>query len=322
MSKRTANRYFWPTVWAVALHLGVAALSLVTLPRGEATPESSAIVQARLISTETRTDKAQQVEAPPAAAGNQPAKPAPEPRSEPAPPKEQKQKLEQKIIDQARDMATQRKQKALEQAKASARAEAERRTEKARQKAREAAERKKERAQAEARRKREAAEKAAAEQAAQEKAEKARQKREAEEKRRQAQAAKERAEQQKREREAAEAALQRKLEGEQQAAAKARQAEKAANSFIAVVRSAVEQAWRIPPRAGDHMRATVRVRLGPSGEVLAATVAQSSGSDGFDNAAVQAVEAAAPFAELLDLPSAQQAELRRFNLRFTPGEIR
>jgi colicin import membrane protein len=116
--------------------------------------------------------------------------------------------------------------------------------------------------------------------------------------------------------------MQRQLEGEKEAAAKARQAEKAANGFIAIVRRAVEQAWLIPAGASDSMSATLSVRLGPSGEVLAVTVVTTSGDNSFDRSAVQAVEQAAPFIELRDLPAAQQSELRQFNLRFTPGDVR
>ncbi|KPQ21551.1 MAG: Tol system membrane anchored protein TolA [Halomonas sp. HL-93] len=116
--------------------------------------------------------------------------------------------------------------------------------------------------------------------------------------------------------------MQRQLEGEAQAAAEAQQAEEAANSFLTIVKRAVEQAWIIPSEASDSMSATLQVRLGPSGEVLATSVVSSSGDSNFDRSAMQAVEHAAPFGELRELPTEQQRNLRQFNLRFTPGDVR
>ncbi len=116
--------------------------------------------------------------------------------------------------------------------------------------------------------------------------------------------------------------MQRQLAGEAEAAANAQQAQQAANSFINIVRRAVEQAWVIPPGASNSMSATIQVRLGPSGELLATSVVTSSGDSAFDRSAMQAVEHAAPFGELRDLPADQQRNLRQFNLRFTPGDVR
>ncbi|PXX88862.1 cell envelope integrity protein TolA, partial [Halomonas heilongjiangensis] len=122
--------------------------------------------------------------------------------------------------------------------------------------------------------------------------------------------------------EEAEAALQRAIEGESDAVANAQQGQEAANSFINLVRRAVEQAWVIPLNVPQGAAAEVSVRLGPSGELFTATIAQSSGDSAFDRSAVQAVEAAAPFSELRQLPAAVQRDYRQFNLRFRPGDVR
>ncbi|OUE38538.1 protein TolA, partial [Billgrantia desiderata SP1] len=145
--------------------------------------------------------------------------------------------------------------------------------------------------------------------------EEARRQREAEEQRR-------REEEARRAAEAASQGLDRAIEGESDAVANARQAQEAANSFINLVRRAVEQAWVIPPGAGGGLAATVQVQLGPSGELFGATITQSSGDSSFDRSALQAVEAAAPFGELRQLPPAAQRDFRQFNLRFTPGDVR
>ncbi|MFW6346634.1 MAG: cell envelope integrity protein TolA, partial [Halomonas sp.] len=123
-------------------------------------------------------------------------------------------------------------------------------------------------------------------------------------------------------RRAAEEAMQRAIEGEREAAANARQGQEAANSFINLVRQAVEQAWVIPPNVSSGASVEVTVRLGPSGELFAASISQSSGDGAFDRSAIQAVESAAPFAELRQLPANLQRDYRQFTLRFRPGDVR
>ncbi|MFW6345980.1 MAG: protein TolA, partial [Halomonas sp.] len=54
--------YGLPTLFAVALHLGVVMFSVISLPANEPEPTSSSIVQATLVSTETVTDQAQRAE--------------------------------------------------------------------------------------------------------------------------------------------------------------------------------------------------------------------------------------------------------------------
>ena len=116
--------------------------------------------------------------------------------------------------------------------------------------------------------------------------------------------------------------MQRIIEGDSDAVSNAEQGAEAANGFIQLVRRAVEQAWVIPPNVGNGTTAEVEVRLGPSGEVFAVSIRRSSGDAAFDNSAIQAVESAAPFSELRDLPSGVQRDYRQFNLRFRPGDIR
>ncbi|MGO3354597.1 MAG: cell envelope integrity protein TolA, partial [Halomonas sp.] len=52
--------YKWPTVLAIGVHAAIVLFSLVSLPSRTAEPDSSSIVQATLVSTETFTDQAQQ----------------------------------------------------------------------------------------------------------------------------------------------------------------------------------------------------------------------------------------------------------------------
>ena len=76
--------YTWPTILAVAVHLLVVIFSLVKLPSMSAEPDSSSIVQATFVSTETFTDQAQQVTEQQAAMNNasEPEEPDPEPPSD------------------------------------------------------------------------------------------------------------------------------------------------------------------------------------------------------------------------------------------------
>ncbi|WP_148254016.1 cell envelope integrity protein TolA [Aidingimonas lacisalsi] len=122
--------------------------------------------------------------------------------------------------------------------------------------------------------------------------------------------------------EAASGSLDRAIAGEQDAIAQARQADEAANSFQNLVKRYVEQAWNVPPEADSGTVALVRLRLLPTGELVEANVIQRSGSDSFDRSVVRAVERAAPFREMQDLPPGAQRRFREFNLRFSPGEVR
>lgn len=89
--------------------------------------------------------------------------------------------------------------------------------------------------------------------------------------------------------EAAEAAMQRQIGGGDKPAG---------FTFINNVRRNVEQKWAIPDSADDSMSVTVKVRLGPAGEVLSTSIVTSSGNGAFDLSGIQAVENAAPFGEL------------------------
>jgi len=88
------------------------------------------------------------------------------------------------------------------------------------------------------------------------------------------------------------------------------------------VRSAVEQAWIVPPNLSSGVEALVRLTLLPTGELVNTQLVQSSGDAAFDRSVLQAVERAAPFREMQDLPPAAQRRFRDFNLRFKPGDVR
>jgi colicin import membrane protein len=140
-------------------------------------------------------------------------------------------------------------------------------------------------------------------QQAQQRLELARKKKEAEEKAKQQQEAQKRAaeaarlQEQQRQQKQALQSLQQQLEAEEKARAAAAQAARAAtvvDRYTALIKQRVSQSWSRPLGTAKGLQCTVRVRLTPSGEVLAATVVKSSGNPVFDRSVENAVYKAAP----------------------------
>ncbi|NOG32782.1 cell envelope integrity protein TolA [Halomonas sp. TBZ9] len=374
--------YGLPLILAVTLHALVVGLSVISLPSQDDTPESSSIVQATLVSTETFTDQAQQpFEQPTADVPEESQKttlPDPGPtaqdiateqaeaqrqREAEAEAQRQREAEAQRQREAEAEAQRQREAEAEAQRQREAEAEAQRQREAEAQRQREAEAQRQREAEAEAQRQREAEAEAQRQREAEAEAQRQREaeaeaqrQREAEaeaqrqrEAEAEAQRQRESEAQRQRQREAeaeaqrqreaeaqrqreAEAEAQRQREAEAQRlreaeearraaelAERARQAEQAQNSFTNIVKNLVEQAWIIPPGASNNAAVTLNIRLGPSGEVLATSVVSSSGDGSFDRSAQQAVEQAAPFSELRDVPAEFQRNLRQFNLRFTPG---
>ncbi|MFQ5761274.1 MAG: cell envelope integrity protein TolA, partial [Acidiferrobacterales bacterium] len=61
-----------------------------------------------------------------------------------------------------------------------------------------------------------------------------------------------------------------------------------------LIRQKVSRNWARPPGAQTGLQCTVRVRLVPSGDVLQATVAKTSGDERFDRSVENAVYKASP----------------------------
>ncbi|WP_019950286.1 cell envelope integrity protein TolA [Kushneria aurantia] len=353
--------YTLPILLAVGLHLAILIAGVVRWPQGEVTDTSNAVVQAELISLETATDQAQQARESRPQAQQGPEREQPEPAPAPEPPDNvaqeqaeaeaqqqarareeaarQAQEAAERRAEEARQLAEQQqeaaRQRQIEEAQRQAEAEAQRQAEaEAQRKAEAEAQRQAEaeaqrKAEAEAQRQAEAEAQRQAEAEAQRKAEaEAKRKAEAEAKRKAEAEAKRKAEAEA-QRKAAQAAaaasrdaLGDEITNEAESIANARQAEQAANGFMNLVRRAVEQNWTRPPNAGQGLVTTVRVQLLPTGELVNATVTGSSGDTAFDRSAIQAVERAAPFTEMSELPAAARQQFRSFNLRFNPEDVR
>ena len=137
---------------------------------------------------------------------------------------------------------------------------------------------------------------------------------------------------QRRQREIAEAEQRRQREAEERArqaeAAAAAAAEAARNEFELVqsatglIQQLVQDHWSRPPSARNGMRAVIQIRMLPTGELLDATITQSSGDPAFDRSAENAVYRAAPFTELQDLPiNVFNQNFRSLSLIFEPQDL-
>ncbi|MCY4426623.1 MAG: cell envelope integrity protein TolA [Halieaceae bacterium] len=96
-----------------------------------------------------------------------------------------------------------------------------------------------------------------------------------------------------------------------------------ANRYIALISNTVQNHWSRPPSARNGMVVELVIQLIPSGEVVSVTVARSSGLLAFDRSAVNAVQKAARFPELQQLPPRVfERSFRRFRLLFKPEDLR
>lgn len=114
----------------------------------------------------------------------------------------------------------------------------------------------------------------------------------------------------------------------QQEAADAAAAELATSEFemvqsgTALIQQLVQEQWSRPPSARNGMRAILQIRLLPTGELVDATVTQSSGDPAFDRSAENAVYRAAPFRELQALPiNVFNENFRSLSLIFQPEDL-
>lgn len=141
------------------------------------------------------------------------------------------------------------------------------------------------------------------------------------------------AEEQQRERELAEAERVRQQQQaeeqqRQQEQAQAAQAEAARTEYelvqsaTALIQQVVQENWSRPPSARNGMSAVLQIRMLPTGELVDATITQSSGDPAFDRSAETAVIRAAPFRELSSLPiNVFNNNFRTLSLTFRPEDL-
>ncbi len=92
-------------------------------------------------------------------------------------------------------------------------------------------------------------------------------------------------------------------------------------AYVANIQDRIVGKWSRPPTARNGMRCLLRVVLLPTGEVLQASVEESSGNGAFDNSAVRAVFRASN----LPVPEDNylfEKNFREFTLLFRPDDLR
>jgi colicin import membrane protein len=94
---------------------------------------------------------------------------------------------------------------------------------------------------------------------------------------------------------------------------------KVVDEYIAKIAAKIKRSIVLPPGVSKNIKAEFNVTLLPSGEVLNANLAKSSGNDAYDSAVERAILKAQP----LPLPPAEQNMFNRFrdlHLKFSPAE--
>lgn len=92
--------------------------------------------------------------------------------------------------------------------------------------------------------------------------------------------------------------------------------------YAALIKRIISQNWVIPPSARNGMTAIVQLQVVPTGEVVGASVVDSSGNLAFDRSVIQAVERAERFPELQELDTGVfERNFRTFTLVFRPEDL-
>ncbi|MEE4921409.1 cell envelope integrity protein TolA [Pseudomonas alliivorans] len=346
-----SESYFWPSVWAVALHILIFGMLFVSFAMTPDLPEAKPIVQATLYQLKSKSQATTQT--------NQ--KIAGEAKKTAARQTEVEQ-LEQKKIEQLKQEAVkaaeQKKeesaQKAEEQKAADEARKAEQKAEEAKKaddakKADEAkkvadakkAEEKqladiaKKKAEDEAKKKAEEdAKKAAAEEAKKQAADEAKKKAAEDAKKKAAEDAKKKAAADSAAKKAQEAARKsaedKKAQAladllsdkpERQQALADERGDETAGSFDDLIRVRASEGWSRPPSARNNMSVTLQIGMLPDGTIASVSIAKSSGDGPFDNSAVAAVKNIGRLTEMQGLKPADFAPYRSFKMTFTPGDL-
>ncbi|EGH03326.1 MULTISPECIES: cell envelope integrity protein TolA [Pseudomonas syringae group genomosp. 2] len=345
-----SESYFWPSVWAVALHILIFGMLFVSFAMTPDLPEAKPIVQATLYQLKSKSQATTQT--------NQ--KIAGEAKKTAARQTEVEQ-LEQKKIEQLKQEAV----KAAEQKKEEAAQKAEEQkaadeAKKAEQKAEEAkkaddakkadeakkvadakkleekqqADIAKKKAEEEAKKKAEEdAKKAAAEEAKKQAADEAKKKAAEDAKKKAAEDAKKKAaaDSAKKAQEAARKSAEDKKaqaladllsdKPERQQALADERGDETAGSFDDLIRVRASEGWSRPPSARNNMSVTLQIGMLPDGTIASVSIAKSSGDAPFDSSAVAAVKNIGRLTEMQGLKPADFAPYRSFKMTFTPGDL-
>ena len=308
--RSSSESYFWPTIWAVAIHLVLFAMLFVSFHFAPELPPAKPIVQATLYQLKSQSQATTQTTQ--KIAGEAQKTRARQYEVEQMETKKQEQQkqeaAEQKKAEAAKQAEAAQKQAEAKKAEEARAAEQKRQAEVARKKAEEE---KKKAAAEEARKK-------AAEAAKKRAEEEAKKKAAAEEARKKAQEAARKAAEDKKAQALAE------LLGdntERQQALADEVGDQVAGNYDDLIRQLVSQNWSRPPSARNGMTVVVQINMLPDGTITNATVARSSGDAAFDSSAVTAVRNVGKVVEMQGLSPSEFNPYRSFKMTFTPEDL-
>ncbi|AXQ47162.1 cell envelope integrity protein TolA [Pseudomonas vlassakiae] len=348
-----SESYFWPSVWAIGLHVLVFALLFVSFAMTPELPPSKPIVQATLYQLKSKSQATTQTNQKIAGEAKKTAS-----RQTEVEQLEQK-KVEQEAIkaaEQKKADAAQKAEEAREAAEAKKAEEAAKAAEakkaaesKKAEEAKKAAEKQqadiakkkaeeeaKKQAEEEAKKKAaEEAKKQAAEEAKKKAAEDAKKKAAAEEaKKKAAEEAKKKAAADAQKKKAQEAARKSAEDKKAQALAELlsdtterqqaladEQGDQVAGDFDDLIRMRAAEGWARPPSARKGMTVTLQVNMLPDGTVTGVSVIKSSGDGPFDSSAVAAVKNIGRLTEMQGMKPSDFNRYRSFKMTFTPEDL-
>ena len=353
-----SENYFWPTVWAVGLHVLIFGMLFASFAMTPELPPSKPIVQATLYQLKSKSQATTQT--------NQ--KIAGEAKKSAARQTEVEQMEQKKVEQEAVKAAEQKKEEAAEkaaeakkadEAKASEakKAEEDKKADEAKKAddAKKATEAKKaeEKKLADIAKKKseEEAKKAAEEEAKKKAAEEAKKKivedakkKAAEDAKKKAVAdeAKKKAAEDAKKKASADAAKKKAVEAarksteekkaqaladllsdtpQRQQALAEEQGDEVAGSFDDLIRARAAEGWARPPSARKNMTVVLQIGMLPDGTVTSVTVARSSGDGPFDSSAVAAVKNIGRLTEMQGLKPSEFNPYRSFKMTFTPEDL-
>ncbi|MDC7826294.1 cell envelope integrity protein TolA [Pseudomonas sp. BLCC-B13] len=299
--RSSSESYFWPTVWAVTIHVLLFAMLFVSFHFAPELPPARPIVQATLYQLKSQSQATTQTT----------QKIAGEAQKTKARQYEVEQLETKKEEQQKQEAAEQKKVAAAKQAEEKKQAEAKKADE-----AKKAAEQKK-LAEVAKKKAEEEKKKAAAEEARKKAAEQAK-KKAAEDAKKKAAAA-EAAKKKKAQEAARKAAEDKKAQAlaellgdttERQQALADEVGDKVAGSLDDLIIKLVSEQWQRPPSARNGMSVEVLIQMLPDGTIVNASVTRSSGDAPFDSSAVAAVK------NVVRIPEMQQVDSATFNAMY------
>lgn len=299
--RSSSESYFWPTVWAVTIHVLLFAMLFVSFHFAPELPPARPIVQATLYQLKSQSQATTQT-------------------TQKIAGEAQKTKARQYEVEQLETKKEeQQKQEAAEQKKVATAKQAEEKKQAEAKKAEEAKKAAEQKKLAEVAKKKaeEEKKKAAAEEARKKAAEQAK-KKAAEDAKKKAAAA-EAAKKKKAQEAARKAAEDKKAQAlaellgdttERQQALADEVGDKVAGSLDDLIIKLVSEQWQRPPSARNGMSVEVLIQMLPDGTIVNASVTRSSGDAPFDSSAVAAVK------NVVRIPEMQQVDSATFNAMY------